>query len=86
MAIVWRALGAIIIVLGLADVFLNVLAYDAAGLPVERSYRVIYGASYGLSRVMFPTTWRDSGVRLVLRSWWSGRLRAGLLFRYSDSH
>lgn len=50
MAILWHVLGALIVVLGLVDVFLNVLAYDAAGLPVERSYQVIWRAVRAFTR------------------------------------
>jgi hypothetical protein len=49
-AILWHALGALIIAVGLVDVFLNVLAYDAAGLPVERSYRVIWRVIRAITR------------------------------------
>jgi hypothetical protein len=50
MALFWHVLGALVIALGLVDVFLNVLAYDAAGLPVERSYRAIWRIIRALTR------------------------------------
>lgn len=50
MAVAWYSLGVLVIVAGLADVFLNVLAYDAAGLPVERSYRVIWRVVRAVTR------------------------------------
>jgi hypothetical protein len=49
-AFLWYSLGVLVIAAGLADVFLNVLAYDAAGLPVERSYRVIWRAVRAATR------------------------------------
>jgi len=49
-ATLWHLLGALIIALGLVDVFLNVLAYDAAGLPVERSYRLIWRVIRAITR------------------------------------
>jgi hypothetical protein len=49
-AFLWYALGALVTAAGLADVFLNVLAYDAAGLPVERSYRVIWRVVRAVTR------------------------------------
>ncbi len=52
MAILWYVLGALVVVTGLVDVFLNVLAYDAVGLPVERSYRIIWRAVRAITRYL----------------------------------
>jgi hypothetical protein len=50
MTISWNVLGVLTVGAGLVDVFLNVLAYDATGLPVERSYRIIWQAVRGFTR------------------------------------
>lgn len=42
MTVVWYLLGAGVITLGLADVFLSVLAYDSAGLLVQPAYRTVW--------------------------------------------